>query len=240
MDNSSNKIEKKTWSLKQTISLITKRRQFSHCSFIHSPNFSTSVNSTCAANSTNICRFVRFRKYTWLAVFFACRNHWGVLVNTTKTSCAQVHIKNSRMQATIYHVSAAGVKARNVTSLNCMQKEIPMAISTHTVRRIFWELRLVIYGLKVSLYCVFYITNEMQLIQCSLYKFHYYYYHQRSTCFGWFSAHHRELIKLYVQPWVLSCFPAVYRWCGWFGTTQTHQRFTVEPGTGCTVNLTPA
>jgi hypothetical protein len=29
------------------------------------------------------------------------------------------------------------------------------------------------------------------------------------------SAHHQELIKLYVQPWVLSRFPAVYRWCGW-------------------------
>ena len=26
-----------------------------------------------------------------------------------------------------------------------------------------------------------------------------------------FSAHHQELIKLYVQPWALSCFPAVYR-----------------------------
>jgi hypothetical protein len=32
---------------------------------------------------------------------------------------------------------------------------------------------------------------------------------------GRFSAHHKELIKLYVQPWVLSRFPAVYRWCGW-------------------------
>jgi hypothetical protein len=32
---------------------------------------------------------------------------------------------------------------------------------------------------------------------------------------GGFSAHHQELIKLYVQHWVLSCFPAVYRWCGW-------------------------
>ena len=31
---------------------------------------------------------------------------------------------------------------------------------------------------------------------------------------GGFSAHHQELIKLYVQPWVLSCFPAAYRWCG--------------------------
>jgi hypothetical protein len=31
---------------------------------------------------------------------------------------------------------------------------------------------------------------------------------------GGFSAHHQELIKLYVQPRVLSCFPAVYRWCG--------------------------
>jgi hypothetical protein len=28
---------------------------------------------------------------------------------------------------------------------------------------------------------------------------------------GGFSAHHQELIKLYVQPWVFSCFPAVYR-----------------------------
>jgi hypothetical protein len=35
---------------------------------------------------------------------------------------------------------------------------------------------------------------------------------------GGFSAHHQELIQLYVQPWVLSCFPAVYRWCGWVGT----------------------
>ena len=35
---------------------------------------------------------------------------------------------------------------------------------------------------------------------------------------GSFSAHHQELIKLYVQPWVLSCFPAVYRWCGWGST----------------------
>ena len=37
---------------------------------------------------------------------------------------------------------------------------------------------------------------------------------------GGISAHHQELIKLYVQPWVLSCFPAVYRWCGWVGTVQ--------------------
>jgi hypothetical protein len=35
---------------------------------------------------------------------------------------------------------------------------------------------------------------------------------------GSFSAHRQELLKLYVQPWVLSCFPAVYRWCGWVGT----------------------
>jgi hypothetical protein len=35
---------------------------------------------------------------------------------------------------------------------------------------------------------------------------------------GGFSAHHQELIKLYVHPWVLSRFPAVYRWCGWVGT----------------------
>jgi len=35
---------------------------------------------------------------------------------------------------------------------------------------------------------------------------------------GGISAHHQELIKLNVQPWVLSCFPAVYRWCGWIPT----------------------
>jgi hypothetical protein len=35
---------------------------------------------------------------------------------------------------------------------------------------------------------------------------------------GGFSAHHQELRNLYVQPWVLSCFPAVYRWCGRVGT----------------------
>jgi hypothetical protein len=28
---------------------------------------------------------------------------------------------------------------------------------------------------------------------------------------GDISAHHQELIKQYVQPWVFSCFPAVYR-----------------------------
>jgi hypothetical protein len=37
---------------------------------------------------------------------------------------------------------------------------------------------------------------------------------------GGFSAHHQELIKLYMQPWVLSCLRAVYRWCGWGGTEQ--------------------
>ena len=37
---------------------------------------------------------------------------------------------------------------------------------------------------------------------------------------GGFSAHHQELIKLYVQPWVLSYFPAVYRWCGWVETVR--------------------
>jgi hypothetical protein len=36
---------------------------------------------------------------------------------------------------------------------------------------------------------------------------------------GCFSAHHQEFIKLYVQPWVLSCFPAVCRWCGWVETS---------------------
>jgi len=31
---------------------------------------------------------------------------------------------------------------------------------------------------------------------------------------GGFAVHHQELIKVYVRPWALSCFPAVYRWCG--------------------------
>ena len=39
---------------------------------------------------------------------------------------------------------------------------------------------------------------------------------------GGFYAHHQELIKLYVQPWVLSCFPALYCWCGWIETVPTH------------------
>ena len=34
---------------------------------------------------------------------------------------------------------------------------------------------------------------------------------------GNISAHHQELIKLYVQPWLLSCFPAVQRWSAWVG-----------------------
>jgi hypothetical protein len=37
---------------------------------------------------------------------------------------------------------------------------------------------------------------------------------------GGFSAHHQELIKLYVQPWVLSCFPPVYLWCKVLRTTR--------------------
>jgi hypothetical protein len=40
---------------------------------------------------------------------------------------------------------------------------------------------------------------------------------------GGFSSDHQELIKLYVQHWVLSCFPAVYRWCGWVGTEQSYK-----------------
>jgi len=35
---------------------------------------------------------------------------------------------------------------------------------------------------------------------------------------GGFSARRQELIKIYVQSWVLSCVPAVCRWCGWVGT----------------------
>jgi hypothetical protein len=38
---------------------------------------------------------------------------------------------------------------------------------------------------------------------------------------GDFSDHHQQLIKLYVQLWILSCFPAIYRWCGWVGTVDS-------------------
>jgi hypothetical protein len=33
------------------------------------------------------------------------------------------------------------------------------------------------------------------------------------------SAHHQEPIKLYLHPWILSCFPPAYRCCGWVGTS---------------------
>jgi len=41
---------------------------------------------------------------------------------------------------------------------------------------------------------------------------------------GGFCAHHQESIKLYVQPRVLSWFPAVYRWFGWAGKTHPRQQ----------------
>jgi hypothetical protein len=44
---------------------------------------------------------------------------------------------------------------------------------------------------------------------------------------GGFSAHHQELIKRYVQPLVLSCFPAVYRWCGW-GSTDNNKEHCIS------------
>jgi hypothetical protein len=40
---------------------------------------------------------------------------------------------------------------------------------------------------------------------------------------GGFSAHHQELLKLYVQPLVLSCFPAVYRWFQHIHTSSRQQ-----------------
>jgi hypothetical protein len=40
---------------------------------------------------------------------------------------------------------------------------------------------------------------------------------------GGFSGHHQQLIKLYVQPWVLSCFHVVCCWCGWVGTLPQFQ-----------------
>jgi len=40
---------------------------------------------------------------------------------------------------------------------------------------------------------------------------------------GGFAAHHQDLINLYVKPWVLSCFPVVYRWCACIAT-HPHRR----------------
>jgi hypothetical protein len=45
--------------------------------------------------------------------------------------------------------------------------------------------------------CVLYITNEMRLIQ------YFFIIISALHVSGGFSAHHQELIKLYVQPWVL-------------------------------------
>jgi hypothetical protein len=55
----------------------------------------------------------------------------------------------------------------------------------------------ILYNQRDATYTMFFIINSALHIS------------------GRFSAHHQELIKLYVQPWVLSCFLAVYRWCGW-------------------------
>ena len=44
------------------------------------------------------------------------------------------------------------------------------------------------------------------------------YYCQRSICFGRLFRPSSGAYKTVKQPWVLSCFPAVYRWCGWAGT----------------------
>jgi len=61
----------------------------------------------------------------------------------------------------------------------------------------------------LKLLCIF-ITNEMQLM--------FFFIINALHTSGGPSAHHQEPIKLYVQPRVLSCFPAVYRWCGWVRT----------------------
>ena len=43
------------------------------------------------------------------------------------------------------------------------------------------------------------------------------------------AAHHQEPIKLYVQPWVFSCFPAVYRLCGSIHTSGREQESMTIP-----------
>ena len=56
---------------------------------------------------------------------------------------------------------------------------------------------------------------------------------------GGFSAHHHQPIKLYVQPWVLSCCPAVYRWCGWLEPNHTsgRQQDSTTIPKGCTYSF---
>jgi len=79
----------------------------------------------------------------------------------------------------------------------------------------------ILYNQRDATYTIFFITISVLHVS------------------GGFSAHHRELIKLNVQPWVVSCFPAVYRWYGWVGTVPTHphQRKTLgkhDNTQGCT------
>jgi hypothetical protein len=52
---------------------------------------------------------------------------------------------------------------------------------------------------------------------------------------GGFSAHHQELIKLNMQPWVLPCFPAVGRLCGFVGTHPQQQESMTIPKAAYTV-----
>jgi hypothetical protein len=52
---------------------------------------------------------------------------------------------------------------------------------------------------------------------------------------GGFSAHHQELIKLYVESWVLSCFPAVYRCVQPIHTSSRQQESMTIPKAAHTV-----
>jgi hypothetical protein len=58
--------------------------------------------------------------------------------------------------------------------------------------------------LHTSIMYILYIPNEMQLIEFFIII-------SAVHVSGGFSAHIQELIKLYVQPQILSSFPAFYR-----------------------------
>jgi hypothetical protein len=65
-------------------------------------------------------------------------------------------------------------------------------------------------------FCVFYTTNEMQL--CTIF----FILANALHVSGGLSAHRQELIKPYMQPWLLSCFTTVYRCCGCVGFQPIH------------------
>ena len=118
--------------------------------------------------------------------------------------CNTYHFSHYRSNR--FSPSFSSTTFQNFPGINRLLSEVYSKLQRHT------KLCYKCSTLLVRSLSVFSITNEMQLIQCSLLLSVLYMF--RAV----FSAHHQELIKLYMQPWVLSCSPAVYCWCGWVGS----------------------